>query len=120
VRLAAVLLCALGLLLAEDREGNFQLRFEPTAKLQTNIDVPFEIHVLDGLKKPLPNAKVELSIILTVDESHLTTFKAPAIGREGVYLAKPVFPVPGQWDVAVTVRRGDQVTTRTIQFNVTE
>jgi hypothetical protein len=46
-------------------------------------------------------------------------FDAPAVGP-GVYIAKPVFPEAGQWNVYVEVRRGDAISARTIQFYVPE
>lgn len=111
-------LCIFGVLLAQEHEGNFNIRFEPKAKLQTGVQVPFEIDVKDGLKKPLPDAKVTLQIE-TMDHSHTQVFPAPAI-NPGVYIAKPVFPVSGEWDVYVEVRRDNEMSGRTIQFSVPE
>lgn len=114
----ALLLCAFGLLFAAEREGNFQIRFEPTAKLQTGIDVPFEIHITDALDKPLIDAKVTLQIE-TLDHTHIKVFPAPAISA-GVYMAKPVFPLAGEWNVYVEAHRNNEMSARTIQFNVPE
>jgi hypothetical protein len=44
-------------------------------------------------------------------------FKAVSIG-EGVYVAKPVFSDAGEWLVLVDVHRDDQVSARTITFEV--
>ncbi len=118
MKFAALLLCAFGLLLAQEREGNFDIRFEPTAKLQTGVEVPFQITVNDALHKPLPDAKVTLQIE-TTDHSHVKVFPAPAI-NPGVYVAKPIFPVSGEWSVYVEVRRDNAMTARTIQFSVPE
>jgi hypothetical protein len=118
VKIAALLLCALGLLFADDREGNFEIRFEPTAKLQTNVDVPFEIYVKDGRKQLLPDAKVEVTISLK-DGSQPAKLPARAI-TPGLYIVKPNFPVPGTWDVEVIVRRNDQTSRRTKEFSVVE
>ncbi len=118
MKFAALLLCTFGLLLAQEREGNFEIRFEPTAKLQTGIEVPFQITVNDALHKPLPDAKVTLQIEMT-DHSHVKVFPAPAI-NPGIYVAKPIFPISGEWNVYVEVRRNNAMTARTIQFSVPE
>ena len=62
VKRFALFLGVAALLLAEDRPGNFQLRFEPTARLQTDAEIPFHIRVNDDLSKPLMDAKVTLTI----------------------------------------------------------
>jgi hypothetical protein len=118
VKSFALLLCALGLLSAVEREGNFDIRFEPTAKLQTGVQVPFEIHITDALHKPLPDAKVTLQIEMP-DHTHIRVFPAPAAAA-GVYLAKPVFSLAGQWDIYVEAHRNNEMSARTIQFNVPE
>jgi hypothetical protein len=98
------------------KEGNFDIRFEPTATLQTGAQIPFQITVHDALQKPLVDANVTLQIE-TVDHRDVRMFKAPAVDR-GVYMAKPVFPSPGQWNVLVEVRRDDKVSARTIEYSV--
>lgn len=113
-----LLLCAFGLMSAVEREGNFDIRFEPTAKLQTGVQVPFEIHVIDALRKPLIDAKVTLQIELP-DHTHTKVFAAPAVAQ-GVYLAKPVFPLTGDWNIYVEAHRDNEMSARTIQFNVPE
>lgn len=100
------------------QEGDYGIRFEPTAKLQTTVQVPFQITVRDPLQKPLTEAKVTLQIE-TADHQKTALFKAPAVDA-GVYLAKPVFPSAGQWNVLVEVRRNNKVSARTIQYNVTD
>ena len=114
----ALLLCALGLLSAVEREGNFDIRFEPTAKLQTGVQVPFEIHITDALHKPLPDAKVTLQIEMP-DHTHIQVFPAPATAA-GVYLAKPVFSLAGEWNIYVEAHRNNEMSARTIEFNVPE
>ena len=104
------------LLWAQTRPGNFDIRFEPVAVLQTGVDIPFQIIVNDALHKPLTDAKVTLQIE-TPQHEHVQVYKAPTIDR-GVYMAKPVFPEPGAWSVLVEVHRADQVSARTIEFNV--
>ena len=94
------------------REGNFTIRFEPTAMLQTDAEIPFQIKVTDDLKKPLYHAKVTLQIE-TKDHRNLKVFKAPEI-EQGVYLAKPIFTEPGEWTVLVDVQRNDQSSARTL------
>ena len=116
MRCIVLLLCAFGVLTAVEREGNFEIRFESTAKLQTGVDVPFEIHVSDALHKPLIDATVTLQIEMS-DHSHIKVFPAPAVSP-GVYLAKPVFSAAGEWNVYVQARRDDQMSARTILFNV--
>ncbi len=116
--LVALLLCAAGLSQAQVREGDFTIRFEPKAVLQTNAPIPFEITVKDDLGKPLIQAKVTLQIQMA-NHVHTQVYKAPAVSP-GVYVAKPVFPESGDWDVYVEVRRNDQMSARTIQFHVPE
>ncbi|MFL6353833.1 MAG: FixH family protein [Bryobacteraceae bacterium] len=118
MKCVALLLCAFGLLTAVEREGNFEIRFEPTAKLQTGVEVPFEIRINDALHKPLPDARVTLQIEMS-DHSYLKVFPAPALNA-GVYLAKPIFPFPGEWNIYVQARRSAAMSARTIQFSVSE
>jgi hypothetical protein len=118
MKVLVLLLCAAGLLLSRVREGHFTIRFEPTAVLQTNAPIPFNITVLDDLNKPLINATVTLQIE-TADHKYLKVYKAPSIGP-GVYMAKPVFPVAGEWNVYVEAHWQDKMSGRTIQFNVPE
>lgn len=116
---AALLLLTAGLLLAQQQhEGNFIIRFEPKAVLQTQAVIPFEIDVKDDLHNPLIQAKVTLQIE-TPEHTDVKVFNAPAVSP-GVYIAKPVFPDAGQWNVYVEVRRGDAISARTIQYYVPE
>jgi YtkA-like protein len=118
VKSIALLLCAFSLLSAVEREGNFEIRFEPTAKLQTGVQVPFEIHITDALHKPLPDAKVTLQIEMP-DHTHVQVFPAPATSV-GVYVAKPVFSLAGEWNIYVEAHRNNEMSARTIQFDVPE
>lgn len=118
MKFAALSLCVLGALFAQEREGNFDIRFEPTAILQTGAPVPFRIDVKDDLHKALIQAKVTLQIEMT-DHSHVQVFPATAMDP-GIYIAKPVFPEAGEWSVYVEVRRNNEMSARTIQFNVRE
>ncbi len=114
-------LCGFGLLLAQqgpERDGNFDIRFEPTAKLQTGVQVPFQINVKDARKQPPIGAKVTLQIEM-LDHSRVKVFAAPAL-NPGVYIAKPVFPTAGDWNVYVEVRRSNEMSSRTIQFSVAD
>lgn len=111
-------------MLAQTRDGNFHIRFEPTAVLQTEAPIPFQITVNDADHKALPNAKVTLQIE-TANHTHVKVFPAPALdprASPGVYVAKPVFDVPGEWNVYVEVHRQngrwEEVSARTIQFTV--
>jgi hypothetical protein len=115
----AVLLFAAGLVAAQGQhEGNFLIRFEPKAVLQTETAIPFQINVTDDLHKPLIQAKVRLQIE-TAEHTDVRVFDAPALSP-GVYVAKPVFPDAGQWNVYVEVKRGDAISARTIQYYVPE
>lgn len=116
---AVLLILTAGLIVAQQQhEGNFIIRFEPKAVLQTQAVIPFEIDVKDDLHNPLIQAKVTLQIE-TPEHTDVKVFDAPAVGP-GVYIAKPVFPEAGQWNVYVEVRRGDAISARTIQFYVPE
>ncbi len=99
-----------------DREGDFSIRFEPMAILQTGAPIPFHIQVEDARHKPLNDAKVTLQIE-TSEHKQVEKFKAVSIG-EGVYTAKPSFSEAGEWLVLVEVHRDDQVSARTITFEV--
>ena len=112
------MLLAAGLLGSAERPGNFTIRVEPKAILQTQAQIPFEISVTDALGKPVAQAQVKL-YIETADGRDRKEFAAPAI-TAGVYLAKPVFPEAGDWKVDVEVRRNDQLSTRSLEFNVHE
>ena len=103
---------------AQQREGNYDIRFEPTAKLQTGTQVPFQITVKDALRKPLPRAQVLLQIE-DKDGLNVQQFPAPEVAP-GIYIAKPVFRAPGEWSVYVEVRRNGAMSARTIQFQVAE
>ena len=118
MKVLVLLMCAWGLLMAQEREGNFDIRFEPTAKLQTETPVPFAITVKDALHKPLPDAKITLQIE-TKEGTDVKVFQAPAV-NPGIYIAKPVFPRSGEWSIYVEVRRGNEMSARTIQFQVSE
>ncbi len=116
---AVLLILTAGLILAQQQhEGNFIIRFEPKAMLQTQAVIPFEIDVKDDLHNPLIQAKVTLQIE-TPEHTNVKVFNAPAVSP-GVYIAKPVFPDAGQWNVYVEVRRGDAISARTIQYYVPE
>jgi hypothetical protein len=124
VKFAALLWFGLGLLFAQTRDGNFSIRFEPTAVLQTGAPIPFQITVYDANHKLLTDAKVKLQIE-TTSHDHVNVFPAPEAdpkANPGVYVAKPVFDVAGEWNVNVEVRREngrwEEVSARTIQFTV--
>jgi len=116
---ALLVIATAGVLTAQlQHEGNFVIRFEPKAVLQTGAAIPFRIEVTDDLHKPLIQAKVRLQIE-TAEHTDVRVFDAPAVSP-GVYVAKPVFPDAGQWNVYVEVRRNDAVSARTIQYYVPE
>jgi hypothetical protein len=119
VKAAVLLLLAAGLIIAQEQhEGNFAIRFEPKAVLQTGAPIPFQIEVTNALHQPLIQAKVMLQIE-TAEHTSVKAFNAPAVSP-GVYIAKPVFPDAGQWNVYVEVKRGDAISARTIQYYVPE
>lgn len=116
---ALLLLCGLALFSGQQgpqREGNFDIRFEPTAVLQANAPIPFQITVKDALKKPLIGAKVTLQVEM-LDHTRVRVYKTSTLDA-GIYIAQPVFPVAGEWNVYVEVRRENQMSARTIQFSV--
>jgi hypothetical protein len=116
VRLIALLLLAAGLAIPYDRDGNYNIRFEPMAVLQCKAPIPFHIKVEDARRQPLTDAKVTLQIE-TSEHKDVQIFKATEIGA-GIYSAKPVFPEAGEWIVLVEVHRNDDVGARTITFEV--
>jgi hypothetical protein len=109
------LLVLSGLAWAQLRNGNFTIRFEPTAALQANAEIPFEIRATDDLRKPLLNATVSLQIETQDQHTQVKVFKA-AQTQPGVYVAKPTFPEAGRWSVYVEVRRDNAMAARTIDY----
>ena len=121
VKFVALLLCGFGLVLAQEgaeRNGNFDIRFEPTAKLQNAVPIPFQVTVKDALNKPVVGAKVTLQIEM-LDHTRVNVYPAAGL-NPGVYVAKPVFPVAGEWNVYVEVHRSNEMSARTIQFSVAD
>lgn len=116
MKLVGLLLLIAGLAMPYEREGNFGIRFEPMVVLQSGVAIPFHIKVDDSRHQPLNDAKVTMQIE-TSDHTEVQTFKATGIGA-GIYSAKPVFPEAGEWLVLVDVRRDDEVSGRTIKFEV--
>jgi hypothetical protein len=100
-------------------EGNYKIRFEPTAKLQTGTAIPFTIKVADSRLQPLSAAKVHMTCRLSDDTSTETQVDGRLV-TAGTYVAKPVFPKAGTWDVLVEVTWNVKTSSRTIQYNVTE
>ena len=112
--------------MAQERDGNFSIRFEPTAQLQTGAPIPFQITATDSAHKPLPDAKVKLQIEMA-NHTHVQVFPAPAVdprANPGVYVAKPVFDAAGEWSVYVEVRRengrSEEMSARSLTFTVPE
>ena len=116
MKLVALLLVLAGLAMPYEREGDYTIRFEPMAVLQAGVPIPFHIKVMDSRQQPLTDAKVTMQIE-TSDHKEVQIFKGTAIGA-GIYSAKPQFPEPGEWLVLVNVRRNDEVSARTITFEV--
>lgn len=115
VKIFAFLFLGLGLGFAQ-RDGNFNIRFEPTATVQTGVQIPFRINVDDDRHKAVRGAKVTLEI--TTKEA-LDTKLLPATETDpGTYIAKPVFPHSGEWNVYVEVDHDGAKSTRTKQVLV--
>ncbi len=96
------------------------MRFEPVAILQSKVQVPFEIRVMDANNRPLKYATVDLEIT-QLDGMQSAKFKAIAedpLKLPGVYMAKPVFTDGGQWNVTARAERQNQESSRTIRFLV--
>lgn len=98
------------------REGNFNIRFEPTAMLQSNTEIRFDINVTDALRKPVHGARVTLQI-QRPDNLQAKVFRATEM-QPGLYMVKPSFPAAGRWNVYVEVRRGDAMSARTNEYYV--
>lgn len=116
VKLVALLLLTASLAIPREREGNFTIRFEPMAVLQCGVPIPFHIKAEDARHQPLTNAKLTMQIE-TSEHKDVRTFRVSEIGA-GIYAAKPIFPEAGEWLVMVAVHRGDDVSGRSITFEV--
>lgn len=118
-----VLACIIGLfgllpLTAQEqlRPANFGILIRPTAILQSGTEIRFDIEVKDSLNKPVHGARVTLQIE-TVDHHDTKVFKATEI-EDGLYMAKPLFPNKGRWNVHVEARRDDAMSTRDVEYYV--
>ncbi len=118
MKILALLVCASCLCLAQEHEGNFDIRFQPRVVLQANAVIPFEIRVNDDRSHPVIGAKVTLQIE-TSQHTNVKVYNAAAVDQ-GVYIAKPVFPSSGEWSIYVEVHRNGQMSARTIEFNIPE
>ena len=103
-------------LTAQVHEGNFTIRFEPTVVLQSKTEVPFSIVIRDARSKPVEHAQVTLQI-KNSDGMGVKDFRA-TMTSPGAYIATPGFATAGSWSVYVEVRRNDEMSARTIQFQV--
>lgn len=116
VKTLVAIFCAIGLMLGQQRDGNFTIRLEPRAVLQAGAEIPVAIQVTDDLRRPLINATATLQIE-TAQHTRLKVYKATQTDS-GVYVAKPVFPAPGRWSVYVEIHRGGEMSARTIDYDV--
>lgn len=116
MKIFAFVSLALGLAFAQQRDGNFNIRFEPTAVVQTGVQIPFRITVDDARRKPLGRAKVTLEI--STKELTDTKLLQATETDPGTYVAKPVFEHSGEWNVYVEVEREGVKSTRTKQVLV--
>jgi nitrogen fixation protein FixH len=113
------LFCLLGLAKAfpqQLRDANFDIRFEPTAVLQSGTEIRFDITLKDANHKPVHGAKVTLQIE-TTEHQQTKVFRATEM-ETGLYMAKPTFPAAGRWNVYVEARRDDEMSARTIEYYV--
>jgi hypothetical protein len=104
---------------AQSTEGNYKIRFEPTAKLQTGAEIPFTIRVTDSRLQPMTSAKVRVICRLTDDPSNDVQAEGHLV-TAGTYLAKPEFPKAGTWEVRVEVTWNDKTSSRSVQYNIAE
>jgi len=116
VKIFAFVSLVLGVAFAQPRDGSFSIRFEPTAIVQTGVQIPFRISVDDARHKPLGGAKVTLEI--TTKEPTDTKLLTATETDPGTYIAKPIFEHSGEWSVYVEVERAGAKTTRTKQVLV--
>jgi nitrogen fixation protein FixH len=98
------------------REANFDIRFEPTAILQSGTEIRFDITLRDADHKPVQGAKVTLQVE-TPDHEQTKVFRATEM-QPGLYMAKPSFPAAGRWNVYVEARRDDAMSARRIEYYV--
>ena len=103
---------------AQGIEGNYGIRFEPTATLQTGPPIPFQIMIKDALHKPLVHGKVTLQIADS-DSRAVQVFPATEV-EPGTYIAKPSFHEAGDWSIYVEVNREGLMSARTIHFQVSD
>ena len=115
VKTFAFLFLGLGLGLAQ-RVADYNIRFEPTAIMQTGVEIPFRINVDDDRHKAVRGAKVTLEI--TTKEPLDTKLLRATETDPGTYIAKPIFPHSGEWNVYVEVDHDGAKSTRTKQVLV--
>lgn len=117
VKTLILLLCAAVAASGQLRHGDFTIRVDPTAAVQANTEVPFEIRVTDALHKPVLGATVTLQIETENRHAAVRVFKATGT-EPGIYIAKPNFPKAGGWSVYIQVRRGNDISARTFEYTV--
>ncbi len=98
------------------RNANFDIFFEPTAVLQSGTEIRFDITVKDALHNPVHGAQVTLQVE-TPEHEHTKVYRATEM-QPGLYMAKPVFPEKGRWEVYVEARRDDEMSARTTEYYV--
>lgn len=119
MRALLLFLCLIASVFGQNAEGNYKIRFEPTAKLQTDTEIPFTIKVTDSRLQPMSSAKVRIICRLADDPSDDVQVEGKMV-TAGTYIAKPTFPKAGTWDVRVEVTWNDKMSSRSMQFNVTD
>lgn len=115
VKIFVCLLLSLGLGFAQ-RDPDYTIRFEPTAIVQTGVEIPFRINVDDDRHKAVRGAKVTLQIT-TKDPLDTKVLRATETDP-GTYIAKPVFPHSGEWNLYVEVDHDRGKSTRNKQLLV--
>lgn len=82
----------------------WKLDFKLPEQPKYNVAQTYDMAVIGGDGYPLANAEVMLEAFRPSDESK--DFSVPLIAKgNGTYGAEVVFPLPGNWDVIVTVKR---------------
>jgi hypothetical protein len=115
VKIFVLLFLGLGLGFAQ-RPADYDIRFEPTAIVQTAVAIPFRINVNDDRNKAVRGAKVTLQIT-TKDPLDTKVLRATETDP-GTYIAKPVFPHSGEWNLYVEVDHDGGKSTRSKQLLV--
>lgn len=100
------------------RDANFDISVEPTAVLQSGAEIRFDITVKDAAHHPVHGARVTLQVE-TTDHQQTKVYRATEMDT-GLYMAKPVFPTAGRWNVYIEARRDEAMSARTVEYYVSK